>query len=102
MLDFPISTVLNLVLRLSYLVPALLAPGLYAWLSGWHMSLFSLSGFLEAIFTGSSLWYDPALIVGSTLALFAVLAVLWTLAVRIVASALSHLLSQQPIKNPHC
>lgn len=94
MLDFPISAVLNLVLRLSYLVPALLAPGLYAWLSGWSMSRFSLSGFLGIIFAGTGRWHEPALIVGATLALFAVLAVLWTLAVRIVASALSRLLSQ--------
>ena len=92
--DRRLHAVLNLTLRLSYLVPALLSPGLCAQLFGWHMGRFSLWEFFRVVITGTGAWYEPALLIAATLAIFGVLAVLWALAIRVAGDALSNLMGQ--------
>ncbi|SIQ30367.1 hypothetical protein [Aquipseudomonas alcaligenes] len=88
--DDRLRWVLSLTIRLSYSVPALLAPGLCAQLLGWPMGRFSLWGFFEVILTNPGYWYQPALLIAVTLIIFAGLSTLWTIAIRLLTLAFAN------------
>jgi hypothetical protein len=65
--------------RVSYVIPLLLSLPLTGMLLGWDLRRFTISGYLQAIFSPvfPRNWYDPALIVAITLAVFGVAAFCW-------------------------